>query len=379
MGFEGHNEEVRVVWEAYRAGRPVRVPVIFGINVRYMLLDAKLNPSGITFREYSDDPAVMLEKQLEFLEWVARKVPQDAQMGLPASWDIVVDFQNYYEAGFLGARIYFPEGNVPVAEPFLDNDHKNMLLDKGLPDLDKSPLWRKNVEYYEYFSARKKEGYTYSGRPIGSVALKGLGTDGPLTLLMSIRGAEGLVDMYADTEYYHQMMSYLTEFAIMEIKTARRIAGQEERQEAFGFADDSIELLSAEDYRRFVLPYHKRLVDELGGAGPNSIHICGDVQRHFRTIIEELNVRAIDTGFPINWGTLRDEVGDDVQIQGGVHVETLRRGSADEVRAETRRILQSGIMRGGRFIIREANNLAPLTPVGNLAVMYEAVKEYGRY
>jgi len=36
-------------------------------------------------------------------------------------------------------------------------------------------------------------------------------------------------------------------------------------------------------------------------------------------------------------------------------------------------------MKGKRFIMREGNNLASLTPVENIVAMYESTKEYGRY
>jgi uroporphyrinogen-III decarboxylase len=36
-------------------------------------------------------------------------------------------------------------------------------------------------------------------------------------------------------------------------------------------------------------------------------------------------------------------------------------------------------MEGGKFILREGNNLAPFTPLENLWAMYETAKEYGRY
>jgi uroporphyrinogen-III decarboxylase len=377
--FGRHNEEVKKLWEDYRAGRPTRVPVVFGINPRFVILDKRLNKTGLDFRTYLNDPKVMLETQLAFFEYVRSNVPQDAEMGLPAAWDVYVDMQNYYEAGFLGAEVYYPEGNVPVARAFLSDDRKRALLDRGPIDLDKNALWRRNVETYEYLLARKKEGYTYKGRPIGNVNMRGLGTDGQMTLLMSVRGANGLLDMYVDEAYFREMMEYLTEFAVGMIRKARRIVGQEERQEKFGFADDSVELLSAEEYKRFVLPYHKRLFGELGGKGPNSIHLCGDAQRHFPTLVKELAVNSIDTGFPVRWETLRDEVGEGVEISGGVHVEILRRGTAAEVREESRRILQSGIMRGGRFILREANNLPPEVPIANLQAMCDAAREFGGY
>ena len=50
-----------------------------------------------------------------------------------------------------------------------------------------------------------------------------------------------------------------------------------------------------------------------------------------------------------------------------------------EVKANCREILGSGVTEGGKFILREGNNLAPGTPEENVAAMYEAAKEYGTY
>jgi len=379
-GFARHNEEVKEVWDAYHAGRPIRVPLTFGINARFVLLDPALNPEGITFERYSNDPAVMLDVQLAFQDYVRHNIPQDAPMGLPEKWDVKVDFQNYFEAGFLGAEVYFPEGNVPVSRPMLSGDRKRLLLDRGIPEPSESLLYRKNRRFYEYFAARRKEGFEYKGRPLGVITPSGSWTDGPLTLLMSLRGEEGLIDMYLDAGYFEEMMAYATDFEIRFARETRRVSGQPLRPEQGDIADDSIELISTEDYKRFILKWHRKLFDELSsGKGPNSMHICGDVQRHFPTLRDELNIRTFDTGFPIRWETLRDEVGEEVTISGGPHIEVLRLGTPGTVRAETKRILQSGIMRGGKFLIREGNNLPPLTPLANLTAMYEAVKEYGRY
>jgi uroporphyrinogen-III decarboxylase len=48
------------------------------------------------------------------------------------------------------------------------------------------------------------------------------------------------------------------------------------------------------------------------------------------------------------------------------------------VRTEVQRILGSGIRYGGRFILRQANNMPPGVPLANLQAMYDAVKEFGR-
>lgn len=42
--FKKHNQEVKQVWDTYYAGKPYRIPMVIGINPRYMLLDSRLNP-----------------------------------------------------------------------------------------------------------------------------------------------------------------------------------------------------------------------------------------------------------------------------------------------------------------------------------------------
>jgi uroporphyrinogen-III decarboxylase len=79
----------------------------------------------------------------------------------------------------------------------------------------------------------------------------------------------------------------------------------------------------------------------------------------------------------VDHGRLRRELGPDVIIRGGPHVEMLRSAGPDEVYAETVRILGSGVLEGGMFVLREGNNLAPGTPLDNTEAMYRAGREHG--
>ena len=67
--------------------------------------------------------------------------------------------------------------------------------------------------------------------------------------------------------------------------------------------------------------------------------------------------------------------------EGGVHLTLTSFVSATpaQVQQEVQRILASGIMEGGRFILREGNNLSPGIALENLWAMYDAVKEFGHY
>jgi uroporphyrinogen-III decarboxylase len=62
-----------------------------------------------------------------------------------------------------------------------------------------------------------------------------------------------------------------------------------------------------------------------------------------------------------------------------VEIGTLTNGTPEQVYQRSREILTSGIMEGGRFIFREGNNLPPNVPWCNLAAMYKAVQDIGRY
>jgi uroporphyrinogen-III decarboxylase len=144
-------------------------------------------------------------------------------------------------------------------------------------------------------------------------------------------------------------------------------------------ADDSVQLISTAMYRQFVLPLHRKWYALWSEKGPHSIHLCGDASRHFPIIHEELNVCSFDTGYPVDHGRLRRELGNDVTIYGGPEVALLLNGTPQKVRERTKAILQSGIMEGGKFVLHEANNLPPRCPEENLRSMYECCLEYGRY
>jgi len=378
MDYAAHNAEVREVWDLYHKGTPRRVPMIIGTSVRFTILDPSRNVTGATFESYFNDPDIMLDAQLHHHDFVRHHLPQDAEMGLPEAWNVHVDFQNSYEALWYGAPLRFIAGDVPDTPPFLTEESKRAFIDAGPPEPFSGWMGR-CIEFYEHICDRAKD-FEFRGRPVNVAIGPGLGADGVFTTACALRGPTELcLDMYVDPDFYHALMDLLVTATIRRIRAFRERMGQPAESEAWGFADDSIQLLSVATYREMVLPYHRRLVEAFGPKGPNSIHLCGDATRHFATLRDELKVMAFDTGFPVDHGALREELGPDVQINGGPHVEILRTGTPAAVREETRRILGSGVMRGGKFVLREGNNLAPGTPIANVETMYAACKEFGVY
>ncbi len=381
LDYKRHNEQVKEVWDSYNKGTPIRVPMIIGVNPRYILLDPKYNKKGITFRDYFEDPEVMFHVQLMFRDFVMHHIVADHEMGIPENgWKIVVDFQNNFESAWLGAEIVYQDGNCPVCEPFLDDDHKNLLFERGLPDAF-SGLMGKAREYTELFNEKRQKKFTYKGAPLAPVYPAILSTDGPFTLACNIRGTDQFcIDLYEDPEYAHQLLDYITQATIQRLKAWRRYFNQSERQAGFSFADDSIALLSPEMYRDWILPYHRQLVEELSTSeAENSIHLCGNASHQFPALLKELNVTSFDTGFPIDHRNVLQGLGRDVTMFGGPTVDILLRGTTQDVVEETKRILLSVKDITKKFVLRDANNLPPLTPLENIQAMYDTVNTYGVY
>jgi len=374
-----HNEEVAKLWRDFEAGRPERVPVVWNFNTRFYLLTPWLNHQGYSFKDYFENPAVQWEVQLAVRKWIRENVPMDQPWGLPEQWDGVrPDFQNIYEAAWLGCRIEYRGGEVPDTWPLLKED-KGKLASLSIPDPIRGGLMGRALEYREYFEERRRS-EEFCGRPVGPPSLSGGGTDGPFTVACNLRGATELcLDLYEDPRFVRELLHFITEATIRRIHTVGRFNGVTYPQQGWGFADDSIQLLSVKQYCEFVLPYHRRLLGEFSQGGPNSIHLCGDVQRHLPVLQRELNIQDFDLGFPVDLGQVRRELGPGALLHGNLHPRVLADGPMSLIKEQTAGIMNSGVKEGRRFVFCEGNNVAPCTPVEHFEAAYEAARRDGTH
>ncbi|WP_173005630.1 uroporphyrinogen decarboxylase family protein [Faecalicatena contorta] len=384
MNYEKHNEEVRRLLQQAEEGKCERVMMELAMNPRMIISDPMLNPRRITFEEYLKNPQIMLEIQCQFQEYCAESLISDRIMGFENLQEITPypDFQNVLEGACLGCEIAFHGCNEPGTKVCADETTKYELLKNTRPLTDPlGGIVSTLLSHYEFFKKKREEGYTYKGKPLGSPGMAGMGTDGPFTIACSLIGAtQACMDLYVDQDYMMELLDYITEAVIARNKALRRCYGQPEKSKSFGFADDSIALLSLDTYTELILPFHKKMMRELcTGEEPGWIHLCGDASRFFPTLVRELNAGTFDTGFPIDHGRVVRELGPDITVKGGVHIETLRAGTAEEVANAAKTILEAVKPFTRKFIIKEANNLSPGTPPENLSAMHEAVRRYGYY
>lgn len=376
-GFEQHNKTVLSLWKDFRANKHKRIPVSWGMNNRMIVLNKERNVKNYTYEKIFNDPETMLQVELEFEYWRRHNVYADWEMGLPEDWPLSVHFQNVSESAWFGAPLYFSTNSVPDIVPFLKNeDDISVFMKKGKPE-PFSGFMARVKSFYEYFLKRKEEGYSYFGRPIGKISAP-IGTDGPFTIATNITGGYVVKLLYLNRGLAEEFLWFITESIIERMKAWHRLLNISFPYEGFGFADDSIQLLSPKAYREFVLPLHKKIVNTFCSGRPG-IHLCGAVIQHLKTLKEELNISSIDTGFPLDLGKAREILGEDVIIQGGVKVTTLEYGPLSKIEEEVRNILSSGVTKGKRFIFRDANNVTPNTSIEHLNFAYRLVGRIGLY
>lgn len=379
--YQEHNRQVRQLWEEYRKGIPHRVPVTVGISSRFAVHSPELNPEGSTMEEYCRDPDVMFRLQLRLSEFLRFRVDADHEMGTPEEgWGIAVDFQNYYEAAWYGCPVEFPRNGMPTTSPILTDDRKAALFVKGIPD-PFSGIMGEGKRFLERFEELSR-GYELRGAKVTSISNgAGLWMDGPFTLACELRGLERFcIDIYEDPEYAEQLLSYLTEAAITRIKAWRKYHGMPEKAMEYGFADDSITVLSADMVRELLVPHYRKILRELCADGAQvGMHLCGDAGRLFPILQEELHLDWFDTGFPLDHGKLARELKNRAYFNGGPHIGLLLGGTPQAIEEETKRILREVMPVTRKFTLRDGNDIAPGTPMKNIDAMVRTGRTYGVY
>ncbi|HOC31047.1 MAG TPA: uroporphyrinogen decarboxylase family protein [Armatimonadota bacterium] len=376
IDWQAHNAEVKAVWDAFNAGKPIRTPVIVGVTTRYFIDNPDANPDGIDFKAYTEDVDLMFDTQLRFASWSARNILQDAQLGLPDKWVLSVDFQNYWESAWFGCEIEYLAGNVPDTRPAFSGNPESV-MDRGMPD-PFGGIMARGLEYHERFVERAAN-ETFLERPIEVLPpWYGTGGNGVMTVACSLFGPDFVcMTMAEDPDRIHRLFRFINDATIARMKAWRERTGVPVPQDGFGYMDDSVPMISLPTFKRCVLPYLKDIYDTFGTGKNHACHMCGDATRHFTALRDECKVVNFDTGFPVDFGKLRKDLGPDVIINGGPHIELLRIATPQQAYDESVRILQSGILEGGMFVLREGNNLAPGTPLENTEAMYRAGREHG--
>ncbi|PYM07807.1 MAG: hypothetical protein DMD82_04690 [Candidatus Rokuibacteriota bacterium] len=237
---------------AYRRSFADRVPVYPIVASFAGTLD------GLSIEEYCTSPTRAIKAMMNYYE---RFQP-----------DVVLAYNDLAkEAEAFGCRVKYSDYVVPSIEGHVLGDDKGKLAHVRMPDPYSTARLPGFLEQCEALMKAAPPAAT------GAVAV------GPWTIAMLMRNPEVmLLDTFEDPRFIHDLMRVTTDFC--------KIWGDAISKTRIGLSFSeptaSISLVSPDNYREFIAPYHKELVDYFKAKKVGvTTHICGTTYPIFEDVI----------------------------------------------------------------------------------------------
>jgi uroporphyrinogen decarboxylase len=287
--------------------------------------------------------------------------------------DVVLAYNDLAkEAEAFGCRVKYSDYVVPSIDAHILNEDKAGLARLKMPDPYTTARLPGFLEQCEALVKAKPP------TAIGAVAV------GPWTIAMLIRNPETmLLDTFEDPQFIHDLMRVTTEFCKLWgdaiVKTGIGLS--------FSEPTASISLVSPDNYREFIAPYHKDLVDYFKAKKVGvTTHICGTtypifedlLQVGFTTVSFDLDQQA-DPKLYVDQLQRFVEVarGRAVAI-GNVDATKFEKTSKESMYADVKRCIDAAARPSG-FILSTSCEIPPKSDPEIVKWFMDAAHEYGRY
>ena len=263
----------------------------------------------------------------------------------------------YRETADFGADIIFPDDGLPVCRaPLIVEEGDLMRLSPLQPE--KGARMSDRIEAVRLF--REKAG--------GEVPIMGW-VEGAMAEAADLRGVNQLLlDLYDRPEWLEELLELCveTEIAFARVQVA---AGAD----IIGLGDAIASQVGPERYRRFALPYEKRIFDEVKGAGALArLHICGDTTALLEDMVGS-GADIIDIDWMVDIGSAAKVFNGRTALCGNQDPAAVMLAGTPEI---VRRAVRTCAEKGGPFFISAAGCEIPDgTPAVNLRAQSEVLRE----
>jgi len=199
---------------------------------------------------------------------------------------------------------------------------------------------------------------------------------------LHLRGLERLtMDAIDDPVLYEGLLNWAIEYELGWLDTLEQL--KPDLCQVGGLMAQG-NFLGPNFYRKHVLPYDRRYIEEVHRRGLRTVyHNCG-YSRNLLELYTELGTDAFETfpPPPVADGDIayvKQVLGDTTVLLGNIdQVHLLRDGSAEKIAEVVKETVLIG-KEGGRYILMTCDELYHSIPIESLHIMAEVGKEYGRY
>lgn len=236
---------------------------------------------------------------------------------------------------------------------------------------------RKTYEAYQWPDA---DSFDYSKLDmIGGELPEGMkivvcGPGGVLENVMQLVGYEGLALMMMDDpelveKIFEDVGSRLVRY--YEISSPHPAVGAVISNDDWGFNAQT--MLSPEDMRRYVFPWHERITDVIHAAGkPAILHSCGQLQDVMDDIIDGMHYDGKhsyeDKICPVE--DAYERWGKRIAILGGIDLDFVCRSTPEQISARAQALLERSAERGS-FALGSGNSIPHYVPDDNYFAMID--------
>jgi uroporphyrinogen decarboxylase len=354
---------------------PDRVPVVPALAHRYLIPQV-----GVEFRDYYNDPEIMLSTQLFAQKWIMENVHTDAYCITGAWVGAWTDFQNTFEAGSLGCDIIFPENDIPWVGPGWVKTESDLKKLEGM-DFINSGINARQVEIRkQMINIAEKYPVKFLGGEIfypGENPSLTHTSDGPFGVAGDLMGiTEIFLAVKERPDFVRELLRIVTDKLIEYLD----FCWEEENlpiPKDFAWTDDLAVSLSKEDYCELVLPFEKKLRFHFDGYV--SMHMCGKTDHLLEIFIDDLKINELQGfGYQVDLDLIKEVMGGKVVLIGNVDPMLIRYASPEDVVEACRKVIEKMAHHSG-FILQDGNNIPPGSPLENINAMMKAAKLFGRY
>ncbi len=240
-------------------------------------------------------------------------------------------------------------------------------------DFDRYPWPRaQDTSYFplEYLAKTLPEGMAIIAR-VGGV----------LEQVMWLTGYETFATMiYDDPSLVRALFQKIEQIFI---PIAENLA-QMDRVMALWMGDDmgyrTATMVAPKHLRQYVFPIQKQIAHIAHKYDkPFLLHSCGDLGAVMEDLIEDVGIDGKhsfeDVITPVE--IFSSKYGDRISVMGGVDVDLLCRGTEEEIRARTRKILETCAPTGG-YMLGTGNTVANYIPIENYLTMLDEGQRFNR-
>jgi MtaA/CmuA family methyltransferase len=314
---------------------------------------------GLSIEEYCTDPAKAIPAMMRYYE---RYEP-----------DVVLAYNDLAkEAEAFGCRVKYSDYVVPSIDQHVLQDDKSLLATLVMPDPYRTARLPGFLEQCEALVKAKPP------TAIGAVAV------GPWTIAMLLRNPETmLLDTFEDPQFIHDCMRVTTEFCkVWGDAIAKTGIGL-----SFSEPTASISLISPDNYREFVAPYHKELCEYFKAKKVGvTTHICGTtypifedvIQAGFTTFSFDLDQQGDPTLYVDQLQRFVDVAKGRAVAIGNVDATKFEKTTKQAMEADVRRCIDAAARQSG-FILSTSCEIPPRSDPEIVKWFMDAAREYGRY